>query len=134
MNFPGIPPFSLSDLISKQPIHLTMYCIEEKQQEENGSRNGKKTLPHYRCSLSTYSDFELSHTVQSVSRRYSRWVASEVRHSSTVFDSVSKVDSMEIISSVFAESRSSSATSMDSLSIPPNSSYDLLKHCSTRCG
>jgi len=145
MNFPGIPPFSLSDIVSKQPINLTVYCLEEKEQgtdkikhDKSGGKSSAQQ-PHYRSSLRIFSNFELSHTVHSASHRYTALVASQARSDvlDLIRDPCADTMIMEQIAtkSIYAvESVNSKSISIDSLTIQTNNSYDLLKHCTNRCG
>ncbi len=160
MNFPGVPPFSISDLTSKQPIHLTLYSIVDPNKDIDGNhkrRNGSKTGAserHYRSYLRTYADFELSNTSHSISNWHSKCIAlqsedaetdsqninisgfaSDLRSNGVVSIKSNEKDSSHAENSVFtSDSRSNSILSTDCVPSEPESTYDVLKSCTTKCG
>jgi hypothetical protein len=119
MNFPGVPPFSISDLTSKQPIHLTLYSLENQKnvvhENKKKSKGNKCTAleRHFRTYLRTYANFELSHTLHCVSHRYSNCNAPKCRDTSTTL-TLEGTDSRKILSSFSSSLRSDSIISLDS--------------------
>ncbi len=167
MNFPGVPPFSISDLTSKQPIHLTLYSIVDPKKGIDGNhkrRNGSKSGAserHYRSYMRTYADFELSNISHSISHWHSKCIAlqsqdvspgfnsnetgsrninisgfaSDLRSNGVVSIESNEKDSSPTENSVFtSDSRSNSILSIDCLTSEPESTYDVLKSCTTKCG
>jgi hypothetical protein len=119
LNFPGIPPFSISDLTSKQPIHLTLYSLEEQRnvvQENHKTAKGKKSTVlerHFRSFLRTFVDLELSHALHCVSHRYFASMASQCRDNSPILVSQGE-DSRNMQPSFLSSYRSDSIISVDS--------------------
>ncbi len=120
MNFPGVPPFSISDLTSKQPIHLTLYSLEDQKNvvhENHKTAKGKKSTVverHFRSFLRTYADFELSHALHCASHRYSTCIASQCRDTSPILASKGE-DSRNMQPSFLSSFRSDSIITLDSV-------------------